>query len=348
MGVSQSAVEKNLGDKFPAGEKFFGLENFGNTCYCNSVLQALYFCVPFRQQLVKYHVSSGKGGHDKGSILPQLAELFHEISNHSKRSGVIAPKAFIKKLKASNELFNSDMQQDAQELLNYLLNEVAEVVQKRQKAAANRTAAPPTNKTWVHDIFEGVLANETRCLECETVTERNEDFLDLSLEVEANTSVSGCVRKFCKVETLAHSDKFFCDTCNSLQEAQKRMQVKRMPYCLALHLKRFKYNEQLGRFMKLSFRVVFPMELRVPMSRESEIDEVYYRLYAVIVHVGSDPSHGHYVSYIQSHGHWLLFDDDLVAVVEEKDVQNVFGTTKQNAGVTQTGYILFYQQHSGA
>ena len=72
------------------------------------------------------------------------------------------------------------------------------------------------------------------------------------------------------------------------------------------------------------------------------------------------------VSYIQSHGHWLLFDDDLVAVVEEKDVQNVsgiaflsvfdnhgsfvqvFGTTKQNAGVTQTGYILFYQQHSGA
>ena len=55
---------------------------------------------------------------------------------------------------------------------------------------------------------------------------------------------------------------------------------------------------QLGRFMKLSFRVVFPMELRVPMSvsemscwrtkltilchqRESEIDEVYYRLYAV-------------------------------------------------------------------
>ncbi|CCO30085.1 hypothetical protein BN14_04109 [Rhizoctonia solani AG-1 IB] len=29
--------------------KRFGMENFGNTCYANSVLQALYFCDPFRQ-----------------------------------------------------------------------------------------------------------------------------------------------------------------------------------------------------------------------------------------------------------------------------------------------------------
>jgi hypothetical protein len=41
------------------------------------------------------------------------------------------------------------------------------------------------------------------------------------------------------------------------------MRVKKLPKLLALHLKRFKYNETIQRYSKLSYRVVFPLELRL-------------------------------------------------------------------------------------
>ena len=75
------------------------------------------------------------------------------------------------------------MQQDAHEFLNYLLNTVADILQEEKKQEKQNgrlknngttvtTEAETENKTeptWVHDIFQGTLTNETRCLNCETV-----------------------------------------------------------------------------------------------------------------------------------------------------------------------------------
>ena len=48
-----------------------------------------------------------------------------------------------------------------------------------------------------------------------------------------------------------------------LEIFQKRMRIKKLPTILALHLKRFKYMEQYNRHIKVSHRVVFPLELRL-------------------------------------------------------------------------------------
>lgn len=77
MGVGNSKMEKALVD-LPDGEKYFGLENFGNTCYCNSVLQALYFCKPFREQLLLYAERLPREGEE--NLLTALADLFLQVT----------------------------------------------------------------------------------------------------------------------------------------------------------------------------------------------------------------------------------------------------------------------------
>ncbi|KAG6394510.1 hypothetical protein SASPL_145098 [Salvia splendens] len=359
MGAAGSKLEKALGDQFPEGERYFGLENFGNTCYCNSVLQALYFCVPFREQLIEYYSNYKNPAGAEENLLTCLADLFLQISSQKRKTGVLAPKRFVQRLKKQNEIFRSYMHQDAHEFLNYLLNELVDILEKEARAAKSdqeislKVANGPTTissnglikepvVTWVHKNFQGILTNETRCLRCETVTARDETFLDLSLDIEQNSSITSCLKNFSSTETLNAEDKFFCDKCCSLQEAQKRMKIKRPPQILVIHLKRFKYIEQLGRYKKLSYRVVFPLELK--LNNTVEDADAEYSLFAVVVHVGSGPNHGHYVSLVKSHNHWLFFDDENVEMIDESAVQTFFGSAQEYSSNTDHGYILFYER----
>ncbi|KAG8847476.1 hypothetical protein FRB96_001617 [Tulasnella sp. 330] len=245
-------------------------------------------------------------------------------------------------------------------------------------AASLSGTSLPQPTPLVQSLFQGTLTNETRCLSCERVTSRSEPFLDLSLDIAHNNiSLNQCLRGFSKSEMLTARNKFFCDECCSLVEAEKRMKIKTLPPILLLHLKRFKYQEDVGRYVKLSYRVAFPFELRLynntvdPTSppeggnadrgRRSTITrhpsgmaldatgataeakgagsggpgdpELLYTLFAVVVHIGGGPHHGHYVTLVKSRGDiWLLFDDDTVEVMKESDIPKYFGDSTFTMG----------------
>lgn len=298
------------------------------------------------------------------SLFSSLKDIFEAVIAHKSRIGVVSPHKLLEILRRDNEMFRTPMHQDAHEFLNLLLNEVVENVEQFSKdritevdatqenastAASgdvvpvrNSAASAKSNTGWVHELFEGTLTSETRCLTCENTSQRDEAFLDLSVDLEQHSSVTSCLRKFSEEEMLCERNKFHCDNCGGLQEAEKRMKIKRLPKILALHLKRFKYTEDLQRLQKLFHRVVYPFYLRLfNTTDDAEDPDRLYELYAVVVHIGGGPYHGHYVSIIKTQDRgWLLFDDEMVEPVDKAYVRNFFG----GENVLACAYVLFYQE----
>jgi ubiquitin carboxyl-terminal hydrolase 12/46 len=190
MGLQTSKLEKSLGEGTPQDcERYFGLDNQNNVCYCNSVLQALYNAKPFREAVMKHY--SAATNKAEPSLLMALGELFSYIHFQKKRLGVTSARRFIGALKRENELFNNTHHQDAHEFLNYLLNEVSDGLAKEWKAANPEAVRAGTqHQSFVQRIFEGKLISETKCLCCENITTRDESFFDLSLDVEQNSSIT--------------------------------------------------------------------------------------------------------------------------------------------------------------
>ncbi|KTW30743.1 hypothetical protein T552_00455 [Pneumocystis carinii B80] len=430
-------------------DKLFGFENFGNTCYANSILQTLYYSKPFRDGVIRYpkpisvlldlpntesfsnesathlekssfdlslsfasssltsHKSSNiSHAHTNGtklhstffdapfckknnfmenamllnnietyknrrlmgkfnvnidsshcstygmreSLFTCVRDIFASIIQSHVKNGVCSPTKLIEVLRRENEFFRGNLHQDAHEFLNYLLNVILESIEEHDKLntdtndniSINGKSNCSISAKWLHSIFEGILTSEIRCFTCESITSRDESFLDLSIDVNKNTSITSCLNSFFSPEILSGKNKFYCDFCGDLQEAEKCIKIKRLPKILALHLKRFRYIEENGNytFSKLFHTVVYPYYLRLSNTTHDTNDmDRLYELYAVVVHLGSGPYHGHYVSVIKTESGWTLFDDERVVPVNETFVRRFFGDLPGEA----TAYVLFYQ-----
>lgn len=102
------------------------------------MLQALYFCLPFRKQVLSCYTEEKI----PESILSAVADLYHQMKSSKRKFGSLQPRKFIGRLRKDNgeanletfnasctllvALFDNYQQQDAHEFLNFLLNHIAD------------------------------------------------------------------------------------------------------------------------------------------------------------------------------------------------------------------------------
>uniref|UniRef100_H3DL64 Ubiquitin carboxyl-terminal hydrolase n=1 Tax=Tetraodon nigroviridis TaxID=99883 RepID=H3DL64_TETNG len=176
----------------------------------------------------------------------------------------------------------------------------------------------------MENLFQGQLVLRTRCLECESFTERREDFQDISVPVLEDSpssphdlcsvspdpkpelkTLTWAIGQFASVERIVGEDKYFCETCHHYTEAERSLLFDKTPEVITIHLKRFSANSlELDPYAGLS-KVNTPLQTPLTLSleewctRPSAAQEQRYQLFAVIMHSGVTISSGHYTAYVR-------------------------------------------------
>ncbi|KAL4230397.1 Ubiquitin carboxyl-terminal hydrolase 38 [Mactra antiquata] len=187
---AQAYVPRSYQPKAEMGKT--GLHNLGNTCYMNSILQALYMCDSFRNGLLQ-HIPS-----IEQNMVVKLQYVFAFLSLSQRPA--YAPVNF---LAASRPpWFVAGFQQDCSEFLKYLLDQLQEQETSflrnpnngtgtLSKATGTLSRSPKKEKsvkseeskgrTLIEENFGGRISTAVKCLNCGTSSQKEEMFMDLPL-----------------------------------------------------------------------------------------------------------------------------------------------------------------------
>lgn len=330
-----------------------GLNNLGNTCFMNAVLQCLYHTQPLVDYCTKgaYLNDINKRSPTRGDLMGVFADFVKKLAGSIAKSS-ISPYQLWREVQRYAPRFMGDSQQDAQEFLRYLLQGLHDDINRvkfRRNSFVRRDSYggdaysrwrmyKDTDDSLIVDLFAGQLQSTLKCTVCNNDSITYDPFWDLSLPIpEGSRSVSlrQCFSLFSSPEFLDGPNEPFCEKCKKKRRSMKKMEVNTFPKVLVLHLKRFSatcYGQKLNMMVDCPMTLSSVSEFA---SQNCSSNGCSYVLYGVVDHDGSNNS-GHYTAKCRNPitKEWCEFNDSRVM--------------KASSIITYKSYILFYIQENSS
>ena len=226
-----------------------------------------------------------------------------------------------------------------------------------------RHIAQPCQPQCVAALFQGKLALVTRCFDCEACTNTTEPFLHVSVPVTsqglpgfpsdhsqtsssssaAAVSLSWCLSRLMSQERLAQNNKYWCNCCGHLVEAERKTVFSELPSVFTVHLNRFSMHEWGRTVGKVTGNVAIPLSLSLSpwTTPNCAYRNTVYCLQTVVLHTGTSCHSGHYTAMVWAAEQWLLCDDENVTVLPETTALELLSPLSVSSA---SPYILFYSR----
>ena len=231
-----------------------GIENMGNMCYVNAIIQLLRTCQDWNIFCLTNSVESFN---NKKAVLAYKDIVATIWSAH--RPAYVRPLAFISEIRyivqnTPYAMFGTHMQQDGHEYLSFLLDQFHEELKVSSvlphEELLNQDKMMILAQTaWNHfllkytsvvvDTFFGMLRKTVICSNCNNRTYQWELFNSLKIPCEGDT-LHEWIHK--EVNEITDIDAYKCDACNGRHSAKKYSHIWKMPKHLFILIDRFQYN----------------------------------------------------------------------------------------------------------
>ncbi|KAI6045712.1 hypothetical protein EDC04DRAFT_2877115 [Pisolithus marmoratus] len=322
-------------------------QNLGATCYANAFLQVWFRDLTFRNGVYQCQPLQDTEKKFEDSPIFQLQVTFAALQESRQR--VYNPEKFAESLKLS-----TSEQQDAQEFSKLFMSHLDVEFQKQ---------STPSLKTLISTQFQGQLVYGTICGNCETRSERSNNFLELEINIENNSRLEDRIAALLQDEKLTGDNRYHCSHCQSLQDATRYTELRALPPVLHFSLLRFVYDFASMERKKSKHNLLFPTTLdmgkflgrKVNTTKEAseERSSQVYELRGVLLHKGASAYHGHYEAQVLDTGSksWFQFDDETVTKIDllgekrhsSKEVVDIInGPHKRDVFSSKDAYMLIY------